>query len=228
MADETGYILLSRRVFPGYVLELAMHAQEVVQYPWDSVYILYSPPSTHFLERWNVLAARRRHCGWDSVYMRAPLLGQLWVTALLSEGDQQPTTTTEEMKLLIVVTTIALYYSNVVRLLTNKWLNNSGLWGCWKIMSKAAYCSFLFHILNCPIRRYVLILIMFSNFENFSLVPSLLSLWARRWLNLKLKRPPLQRLTLMLKLILTFSTMVMILLLMNTWQNEQHWRDNHW
>ena len=27
MADETGYILLSRRVFPGYVLELAMHAQ---------------------------------------------------------------------------------------------------------------------------------------------------------------------------------------------------------
>ena len=63
---------------------------------------------------------------------------------------------------------------------------------------------------------------MFSNFENSSLVPSLLSLWARRWLNLKLKRPPLQRLTLMLKLILTFSTMVMILLLMNIWQNEQH------
>ena len=82
-------LVTSRRVFPGYVLELAMHAQEVVQYPWDSVYILYSPPSTHFLERWNVLAARRRHCGWDSVYMRAPLLGQLWVTALLPEGDQQ-------------------------------------------------------------------------------------------------------------------------------------------
>ena len=60
---------------------------------WSTVYILYSPPFTHFLERWNVLAARRRHCGWDSVYMRAPLLGQLWVTALLPEGDQQPPAT---------------------------------------------------------------------------------------------------------------------------------------
>ena len=62
---------------------------------------------------------------------------------------------------------------------------------------------------------------MFPIFENSSLVPSLLSLWARRWLNLKLKQSPLQLLMLMLKLILTFSTMVMILLLMNIWQNEQ-------